>query len=399
MPMRIVLAADVFPPLRSSGAVLLRDLAQEWVRQGHAVTVLVPAAEQVEPWRMDKLEGVDVLRLRAPRTKDVGLLRRALAELWMPLAMWRHLRRSPWADCRWDGVVWYSPTIFLGPLAWALKRRSACRGYLVLRDIFPQWALDMGLMRRGLPYLFFKLVERFQYRVVDVIGVQTASALDYFRQEPVRVGSRIEVLQNWLADASVGPCSISIATGPLAGRRIFVYAGNMGVAQGVGQLLELAQAMRRRTDVGFLFVGRGSEVDLLRASARQKGLDNVQFHDEIEPAEIPGLYAQCDVGLVALDARHRTHNIPGKFLSYMWAGLPVLASVNPGNDMVELIARERVGRCIDDHDVDQLQRQAEALLQMLSTQGADLSARCRQLAARLFSPEAAARQIVEGLTR
>lgn len=397
--MRIVLAADVFPPLRSSGAVLLRDLALEWVRQGHAVTVLVPAPGQIEPWRMETMGAVEVLRLRAPRTKDVGLLRRALAELWMPFAMWRHLRGSPWADHRWDGVVWYSPTIFLGPLAWVLKRRCACRGYLILRDIFPQWALDMGLMRRGLPYRFFKFVERLQYRVADVIGVQTKSALDYFAQKAERVESRLEVLQNWLADAPAGNCSISIARSSLAGRRIFVYAGNMGVAQGVGQLLDLAQAMRDRSDVGFLFVGRGTEAQLLRTSARQKGLDNVEFHDEIEPAEIPGLYAQCHVGLVALDARHRTHNIPGKFLSYMWAGLPVLASVNPGNDMVEMIAKERVGCCIDDHDVAQFQRQAEELLAMLSVQGEQLAARCRQLAARLFSPEVAARQIVEGLIR
>lgn len=395
--MRIVLTGDVFPPLRSSAAVLLRDLSLEMVRQGHQLTVLVPAPELEEPWRLEALEGVEVLRLKAPRTKDVGLVRRALAELWMPVAMWRNLRRSPLCSKRWDGVVWYSPTIFLGPLAWVLKRRSRCRGYLVLRDIFPEWAVDMGLMRRGIPYLFFKAMEWFQYRVADVIGVQTQSALTYFETRARLPERRVEVLQNWLADAPVQRCSISVAAGPLAGRRIFVYAGNMGVAQGMDLLLDLAAALHHRTDVGFIFVGRGSEAARLRHVAVQRNLDNVQFHDEIDPAEIPGLYAQCHVGLVALDSRHRTHNVPGKFLSYMWAGLPVLASINPGNDLTDVIRQADVGRVCEDHRVESLHNSAEELLRLIAQDAAAIQMRCRQLAADLFSPEAAVRQIVSGL--
>lgn len=395
--MRIVLTGDVFPPLRSSGAVLLRDLSQEMVLQGHQLTVLVPAPELDEPWRLEILEGVEVLRLKAPRTKDVGLVQRAVAELWMPVAMWRNLRCSPLRSRQWDGVVWYSPTIFLGLLAWVLKRRSHCRGYLVLRDIFPEWAVDMGLMRRGLPYLFFKAVERFQYRVADVIGVQAHSALSYFDARVRRPGLRVEVLQNWLSDAPVRDCSISVASGPLAGRKIFVYAGNMGVAQGMDLLLDLAVALRQRADVGFLFVGRGSEATRLRDAAVQRELDNVQFHDEIDPAEIPALYLQCHIGLVALDPRHRTHNIPGKFLSYMWAGLPVLASINPGNDLAGVVRSAGVGWVCEDHRVASLQQGAEELLKMIENDGADMQARCRQLAADLFSPEAAVQQIVAGL--
>ncbi|MEQ1838611.1 MAG: glycosyltransferase [Candidatus Nitrotoga sp.] len=96
----------------------------------------------------------------------------------------------------------------------------------------------------------------------------------------------------------------------------------------------------------------------LRGDVKARGLDNVVFHDEIDPAEIPGLYSQCHVGIVAFDPRHKIHNIPGKFLSYMQAGLPVLASINPGNDLAELIQREGVGRVCTDHSVDTLQRLA-----------------------------------------
>ena len=122
------------------------------------------------------------------------------------------------------------------------------------------------------------------------------------------------------------------------------------------------------------------------------------FHDEIDPAEIPGLYAQCQchVGIVALDPRHKTHSIPGKFLSYMQSGLPVLASINPGNDLAALIRTEGVGRVCTDHSVDTLQRLVVELADEIRS-GKSVSARCRALSAKLFSPAAAVKQIAAGL--
>jgi glycosyltransferase involved in cell wall biosynthesis len=394
--MRIALIADAFPPLRTSGAVQLRDLSLEMVRQGHEPTVMIPASDIDQPWLLEDMDGVQVLRLKAPRTKDIGYVQRTIGEFLLPFMMLRNLRKSPLANVRWDGVVWYSPTIFLGPIANALKKANACRSYLIVRDIFPEWAVDMGLLGRGLPYRFFKLVEHYQYSVANVIGVQTPANLPYFDAWDSLPGRRVEVLQNWLAEAPDVGCSISVAATPLAGRTIFAYAGNMGVAQGMGILIDLAECLRDRHDMGFLFVGRGSDAQRLREDAKARGLDNVVFHDEIDPSEIPGLYAQCHVGIVALDPRHKTHNIPGKFLSYMQSGLPVLASINPGNDLTELIQREGVGRVCMDHSVDTLQRLAVELADEI-TSGKSVSARCRALATNLFSPDAAVKQIIAAL--
>ena len=399
--MRIALIADTFPPLRTSGAVQLRDLSREFVRQGHALTVMLPTAGLSTPWSLEDFDGVQVLRLRAPKTKDINYVSRTINEFLMPFAMLRNLRKSPLAKERWNGVVWYAPSIFHGPLANALKKASACKGYLIIRDIFPEWAADMGLMSRGLPYKFFRAVANYQYSVADVIGIQTQGNQSYFADRP---NSRVEVLQNWLADATNVGCSIDVAGGALAGRTIFVYAGNMGVAQGMDVLLDVAERLRSRTDIGFLFVGRGSDAKRLRADADKRDLDNVAFFDEIDPTEIPGLYAQCHIGIVALDPRHKTHNIPGKFLSYMQAGMPVLASINPGNDLVGMIESERVGRVCTDHSVDTLQRLALELIEEMaaargtqSTGNADVSKRCKALSARLFSPATAVRQIVAAL--
>ena len=399
--MRIALIADAYPPLRSSAAVQLRDLSLEFARQGHEITIMVASPELQVPWDIEDWNGVQVVRLKTPQTKDIDYVRRTIGEFLMPFSMLRNLRKSPLANQRWGGVVWYSPTIFLGPIVSVLKKSSRCNSYLIMRDIFPEWAVDMGLMGRGLPYRFFKAIANYQNSVADVIGIQTPGNSSYFTTRRKHPPLQIEVLHNWLADSQNRGCSISVNETPLAGRKIFVYAGNMGIAQGMGILLDLAEQLKKRTDIGFLFVGRGSDVQRLRSDAKARGLNNVMFYDEIDPDEIPGLYAQCHIGIVALDPRHRTHNIPGKFLSYMQAGLPVLANINSGNDLEEIILSDGVGRVCNDHSIDTLHRMAIELVDVVTTNGSGndaLSARCKMLSAKLFSPEATVKQIVAALT-
>jgi len=395
--MRIALIADTFPPLRTSGAVQLRDLSREFARQGHSLCVLLPAPDQREPWKLEEFNGAQVLRLRAPRTKDIGYVCRTLAELAMPFAMLRNLRKSPLAKERWGGVVWYAPSIFYGPLVSAIKKSSGCKSYLIIRDIFPEWAVDMGLMGRGLPYRFFDAVARYQYSVADVIGVQTPGNRQYFDPWLAQSGRQLEVLQNWLDKPAQVRCSIRVDETALAGRKVFVYAGNMGVAQGMDILLDLAEQLRSRPDVGFLFVGRGSDAARLKAAAQARQLDNVLFFDEIDPDEIPDLYAQCDAGIVALDPRHKSHNIPGKFLTYMQSGLPVLANINAGNDLAEMIRDERVGQVCETNQVDELQQLTEKLLDQIETDSG-LSARCTALFEREFAVENTVKQIVAALS-
>lgn len=254
----------------------------------------------------------------------------------------------------------------------------------------------MGLMRKSLPYAFFKTVARYQYSVADVIGVQSEANKASFMKWAELPGHQLEVLHNWLAEPTDRGCSIRIERTRLVGRTIFVYAGNMGVAQGMGVLLDLAERLKQRDDIGFLFVGRGSHAATLKADALARNLENVEFLDEIDPDEIPGLFAQCHVGLVALDVRHKTHNVPGKFLAYMQSGLPVLASLNPGNDLSTIISGNQVGRACTDASADSLVRHALDLTEEIA-KGDAMKIRCRAVAASLFSPATAARKIVRAL--
>lgn len=394
--MRIAIIADTFPPLRTSGAVQLRDLSREFVRQGHAVSVLLPETNQDENWRLEEIEGLQILRLKSPRSKDIGYIRRTLAELAMPFFMLKNLRKSPLALEKWDGVVWYSPSIFHGPLVSALKKSSNCKSYLIIRDIFPEWAVDMGLMGRGLPYQFFSAIARYQYGVADVIGIQTPGNRIYFRLWAQYPNRKLEILQNWLDRPTKVPCSIKVHETQLVGRKVIVYAGNMGVAQGLDIFIDLATKVKNRLDIGFLFIGRGSEAARLKTKAQVLKLENLVFFDEIDPDEISELYAQCKVGIVALDPRHKSHNIPGKFLTYMQNGLPVLANINSGNDLSLIIREEQVGFVCESNRIEELQDSLEKLLLQVETDS-QISNRCKHLFDREFSVETKVKQIVNAL--
>lgn len=395
--MRIAVIADTFPPHRSSGAVQLRDLCREFVKQGHSITIMLPNADQLTPWLIEEIDGVKVVRLKALATRDMNYARRTFAEFMMPYLMMWNLKRSPLENERWDGVVWYSPSIFHGPLAKFIKSQSKCRAYLIIRDIFPEWAVDMDLIKRGgLVHKFFSAVANYQYSVADIIGVQTSGNLAYFSEWMNGSERRIEVLHNWIADTPIKGSSLALKETQLAGRKVFVYAGNIGVAQGMDILLDLADEFKERSDIGFLFVGRGTFASEMKVEALKRNLNNILFHSEIDPDEIPALYAQCAIGLLALDQKHKSHNIPGKFLTYLQSGLPVLATVNYGNDIANIIRQEGVGRVDETGSVKKLKEMAIDILNNMLLDDS-LNEKCRALYLKMFKPESAVDNIVRGL--
>jgi len=395
--MHLVLIADTFPPQRTSGAVQLRDLTREFIRQGHFVSVILPTSSQIENWSMENFEGAQVLRLKVPRFKDVGKIRRAFAEVLMPYYMYKNFKKGPLASNKWEAVIWYSPSIFHGPFVCALKQNRELVSYLIIRDIFPEWAVDVGLMKRGLSYIFFKSFANLQYSLADVIGVQTIGNKKYFYDWIKSHGRKLEVLQNWLDKPANLKCSVQLNNSELSGRKIFVYAGNMGIAQGLEVVLDLAKRLIYRNDIGFLFVGRGSSSDRLKQLADIYNLNNVLFFDEIDPDEIPELYAQCIAGMVILDPKHKSHNIPGKFITYMQNGLPVLAIINQGNDLASIIRTEKVGLVCETRSIEEIEKLTENLLDQIDTDKF-LSTRCVRLFNSEFSAQGAVKQIVNALT-
>ncbi len=395
--MKLVVIADTFPPFRTSGSIQLRDLCIELVQQGFEITLLLPSHSIKTSWLLEDYNGIQVLRLKSPKTKDTNYFRRTVSEFILPFVMYLNLLKSPLKEDRWDGVIWYSPSIFLAPLASIIKKKNKIKSYLIIRDIFPNWAVDMNLLPKySLRNLFFSIIAKYQYSVADFIGVQTEGNLSYFKRVHNNSNLKTQVLYNWLGPVRFSSTHIRINQTKFSQRKVFIYAGNMGVAQGLKIFLDLAFHFQYRKDIGFLFVGRGSEVPILKKNTTDRRISNILFYDEIDPDEIGDLYSQCTAGIISLDPRHKSHNIPGKFLTYIQYGLPVLANINKGNDLSSLIIKENIGQVSDNNEIDDLILKTEKLLEQIEFDQ-DLPQRCISLFEKKFKVEVAAKQIYSSL--
>ncbi len=342
--MRILILVVYYLPSAMSSAKLIDDLAREFHRLGHEVTVAAPDDTIDQDCQVTLEAGIKVVRIRTGEIKSASLWLRAWREVMLSPVIWRkgksYFRQNPS-----DLIVYYSPTIFFGSLVARLKRLYGCSSYLVLRDIFPQWAVDAGVLRRGsLVHRFFEHKEKLNYDAATVVGVQSPANLDYF-SEQVRSGKyRPEVLYNWATpsadEGSPGGCRVRLG---LEGKIVFFYGGNIGVAQDMDNIIRLAEALRNDKEAYFLLVGKGSEVPRLRSAIAAKGLTNIAIHPPVGQNEYLAMLSEFDVGLVSLDRSLGTHNFPGKILSYMDRSKPVLASINPGNDLKGLLEKHNAG--------------------------------------------------------
>lgn len=353
--MKLALIVDDYLPHSTRvGAKMMHELACEFMRQGHQVTVITPHFEKASPsFVKDQLDGILIWRFFSGPIKDTGKIKRAINETLLSLRAWKSIS-SLVDQSTFDGIVYYSPTIFFGNLVKRMKKRCKCNSYLVLRDFFPQWAVDSGLIKSGsLIEHYFRFFEKITYNQADMIGVMSQRNLDIFH-ESTQGKYPASVLRNW---ANLIPHHESQGTPTIRERLglkdevIYFYGGNIGHAQDMANLMRLARRMSVYTNAYFLFVGQGDEVELIKRLAVQWELANFTYWPSVDQSVFHNILAQVDVGLFSLSSKHSTHNFPGKLLGYMVQSLPILGSVNKGNDLIELVNDSRSGFiCVNGDD-------------------------------------------------
>ena len=342
--MRILLIVDCYLPERKSSAILMHELADELASRGHAVTLLAPSPDLEAACTVEQTGPFKVVRYRTGGIKGARLHVRGVNEMLLSATAWRRAGAVIEQE-QCDLAVFYSPSIFFGPLVALLKRRWHIRTYLVLRDIFPDWAVQAGVLREGPTYRLLKVFERFQYRVADRIGVETQGSVEYFRDSGHL--EKVELLRNWTRTDPVRPpvdCSFRHKLG-LAGKTVFLYGGNVGVAQDMDNIVRLARRMEAGPEAHFLIIGAGSEVERLKVLVAAGKAGNITILPPVDQGDYLSLVSQFDVGLISLDRRLRSFSTTGKLLGYLRCGLPVLASVNPGNDLMDLLTGSGAGLC------------------------------------------------------
>lgn len=337
---------DYLPSSTRVGAKMFHELAIELRDYGHEITVITPDYQQDVKLSVTDLDGIKVWRFKSGPIKDVSKIKRALNESLLSFKAWRAIN-SQVVSSTFDGVVYYSPSIFWGWLINKLKKTCSCPAYLVLRDLFPQWTIDAGMLKENsLITKYFRFFEHYSYKQADYIGLMSEKNLEVFRLQNRHYPD--EVLRNWAKIYPIGDGQISRASTireklNLQNKIIFFYGGNIGYAQDMTNLIRLAKNMQIHESAHFLFVGQGDEVELINNLAAEWKLNNYTYLPSVSQDEFKHILAEVDIGLFSLSARHTAHNFPGKLLGYMVESLPILGSVNAGNDLFDIVNSHSAG--------------------------------------------------------
>lgn len=335
--MHILLLTDTYYPDKNSAAIQLRHLAEALVQLGHEITIICP---NVESKLNSQPDGLVIIGTRYFRSKSKSLALRFLLELILSLIAIYKFHVSNIKNI--DGVIYYSPTIFWSLAVFYFRFRYKCKSYLIVRDIFPDWAYSLNIIKNAYIYKILKFFAKYQYSAATKIGVQTPSSIKYLEKEYSIDVQKLEVLENWLGDNDIceGPKELMNLC---SSKRVLIYAGNVGRAQNLKLIVDAVSMIKDRDDFLFLIMGSGDEISPLKALKQKLNITNLIIHDYIPEAELQAVLQVCDVGLVSLHTDLIIDNIPGKFVNYIKNNLAVLACVNPGNDIVSLIDSFNIG--------------------------------------------------------
>ena len=212
----------------------------------------------------------------------------------------------------------------------------------MLKDIFPQNAVDIGMMSKsgimGLMYKLFRHKEEQLYKQSDMIGCMSQANVDYLLEHnPYINAENVEIFPNAVLDVKVVDKSKDVLDrlGIDKSKLTFIYGGNLGKPQGLDYLIDGINACQDNNNVQFVIVGSGTEKNRLYAALK----DNKNCHclDYLPQADYQELCASCDIGMLVLDKRFTIPNYPSRVLSYMENSMPIMACTDVNTDIKELL--------------------------------------------------------------
>ncbi|MCC8381324.1 glycosyltransferase family 4 protein [Xenorhabdus sp. PB30.3] len=358
-----IIVDDYLPHSTRVAAKMMHELSLELLNQGHDPIVITPDTNYKSlNLTTIIIEGIKVIKFPSGKIKDVPMITRAFNESLLSIRAWNYLKVILKSE-KIDGVIYYSPSIFFGSLVDKIKEIWGCRSYLILRDSFPQWVIDEGLIKENsIIAKYFRYFEKKNYLAADYIGLMSTKNLEVFQRNNPNF-EKSEVLYNWadISPKKIDSCNIREQLN-LSGKVIYFYGGNIGKAQDMGNLLRLAKKMKSFPSAHFLFIGQGDEVSLLKEYKEKFNLSNITYLPSISQEEFKKVLLSIDIGLFSLSQHHKIHNFPGKLLGYMVNSIPILGSVNKDNDLMTMINESSSGLVSINGDDDKLFNSAVELL-------------------------------------
>ncbi len=358
-----------FSTIEESG--IYTDLMREFVKENHKVYIISPTEKRKQEHTnlLDK-GNYKILKLQIGNIQKTNLIEKGISTLTLEAKFKRGINKY-FSDIKFNLILYSTPPITLQRAVEYVKQRDNAKAYLLLRDIFPQNALDLGMLEKtglkGILYRYFKNKEKKLYRQSDFIGCMSKANVDFLlRNNPGISKDIVEVCPN-----SIEPLNIVIDNKnaqeiktkyniPI-GKTVFIYGGNLGKPQGIDFLLECLKSNEDNEQVYFVIAGSGTEFNKLKNYFDNTKLKNAQLLSQLPKNDYEILANSCDVGLIFLDKRFTIPNFPSRLLSYMQASMPVLAATDVNTDVGKVIEEGEFGFWCESSDVNKFNKKVQQL--------------------------------------
>jgi glycosyltransferase involved in cell wall biosynthesis len=344
---------------------IYRDLIRHIAQNGHSITVAYP----IEKRENDKtnMSKHGTITLLPVRIGNITKCRNKIEKGISTILLQHHYIRAINTYCSaetFDLILYATPPITFSSIVKKVKKKHGAKSYLMLKDIFPQNALDIGLLPSWGPWKllvsWFKHQERELYKVSDFIGCMSPRNVTYLLEKNADIPSeKVEVCPNSieLIDKETVSRKKRNSQQPLT----FLYGGNLGKPQGIPFLLDCLVSNMNRCDCRFIICGTGTEVPLIMSFIEKHQPNNITFIPGLPVAEYEELVTQCDIGMIFLDQRFTIPNFPSRILSYMEKSIPVLACTDPNTDMGKIITENRFGWWVESNNIDSFNNLVDTL--------------------------------------
>lgn len=355
------------------------DLIRQFAAQGHDTYIVSPAerrhglSTQMLPDSTEEiLNRIHILKVKTGNIQKTNIIEKGISTVRLEGQV-RSAIRKYLRDVKFDLVLYSTPPITLTkPIAY-IKKRDKAQTYLLLKDIFPQNAVDIGMMPKtglkGVLYKFFRKKEKKLYALSDRIGCMSQANCDYvLRENPEISPERVEICPNSIEvqDRSVTPevrAELREKYEIPQDKKVFVYGGNLGRPQGIPFIIKCLKAQKENEKAFFLIVGNGTEFGVLQRWFEQEKPANMKLMRRLPKEDYDRLVAGCDAGLIFLDHRFTIPNFPSRLLSYMQAKLPVLCCTDPNTDIGKVCEEGGFGWSSESNDPADFAAQVEKALE------------------------------------
>jgi hypothetical protein len=361
------------------------DLMNFFVGQGHHVTIMSPIERKHNMRSSDtEYEGFRVIRVKTLNIQKTNLLEKSLGTLTIDYLFSRAVK-SLTSLGKVDILLYSTPPITFVKTIETIKNKFNPYTYLLLKDIFPQNAVDLGFMKKnGLIYKYFRMKEKKLYNLSDGIGCMSQANVDYLRKHnPYLNPVKIEICPNSIKpqDSIISEekkLEIRKKFGLPLDRTIFIYGGNLGKPQDVDFIIQFLERQINNKEAYYIIAGSGTEYPKISKWLEKSGAENIELHPYLPKAEYDDKLKCSNVGLIFLNDRFTIPNYPSRLLPYIDNGLPTIAAVDPNTDIGTDIENNDIGKWSLAGDLDALEKNINFFCSLTNDQKDNYAKRCRE---------------------